>query len=152
MSIKDVYNSLASTYDQGHYNPKSTAEYVENKRLNQIYPYLERSSNMNVLDVACGTGTYISIAKKFGEETVGCDVSEMFRVCKEKCLLDTFVNNYHSRTFCRGINMLPFPTSSDPWVESVLNICYSPEDTLNRTPWMYASNKIFMALKKPEGE
>ncbi len=103
MNIKEIYDRRASEYDKEHFQPSSSAKYVEEKRLDLIHPYLKRSASLNLLDIACGTGTYLEIAKKFGADTVGCDISEnMVRICKKKGFDNVFINDYHALPFKDG--------------------------------------------------
>jgi ubiquinone/menaquinone biosynthesis C-methylase UbiE len=100
MDIKEVYDNLASTYDKDHFTPNSAMEYAEKRRMKLICSYLENSEDLRLLDVACGTGTYLSIAKEFGAEVVGCDVSkEMIQACRDKGLYSTMVNDYQNLPF-----------------------------------------------------
>jgi ubiquinone/menaquinone biosynthesis C-methylase UbiE len=103
MNIKEIYNRLANNYDENHFRQNSAAEYAEERRLDLICPYLKRSKSLKLLDVACGTGTYLGIAKKFGANAIGCDVSEnMVRICKSKGTDNVFVNDYHTLPFKDG--------------------------------------------------
>ncbi len=100
MNIKEIYNRLANNYDKNHFHPNSAAEYVEERRFDLICPYLKSSKSLRLLDVACGTGTYLELAKKFGADPVGCDISEnMVRICKNKGIDNVFVNDYHTLPF-----------------------------------------------------
>lgn len=103
MNIKEIYNRLANEYDKNHFHPNSAAEYAEERRFDLICPYLKKSKSLKLLDVACGTGTYLGIAKKFGADAVGCDISEnMVRICKNKGIDNVFVNDYHTLPFKDG--------------------------------------------------
>jgi len=103
MNIKEIYDSLASEYDKKHFQPSSSAKYVEERRLDLICPYLKRSKDSKLLDIACGTGTYLEIAKRFGADTVGCDISEnMVRICKKKGFDNVFINDYRVLPFKEG--------------------------------------------------
>jgi ubiquinone/menaquinone biosynthesis C-methylase UbiE len=95
---------------------------VERRRLSLISPYLKKSSGMRVLDVACGTGTYLKLAEDFGADVVGCDISEsMVRICKEKGLKALFINDYHylpfkDRTFDLALCVAAIPYSASPMI------------------------------------
>ncbi len=125
MNIKEIYDRLASEYDEKHFQPDSSARYVEERRLDLIYPYLKRSKGIKLLDIACGTGTYLEIAKKSGADTVGCDISEnMVCICKKKGFDNVFVNDYH---------MLPFKDDTFDLILCINAIHYSenPKEVLN---------------------
>jgi ubiquinone/menaquinone biosynthesis C-methylase UbiE len=103
MNIKEIYNRLANNYDKNHFSQNSAAKYAEERRFDLICPYLKRSKSLKLLDVACGTGTYLEIARKFGANAVGCDISEnMVRICKNKGINNVFVNDYHTLPFKDG--------------------------------------------------
>jgi ubiquinone/menaquinone biosynthesis C-methylase UbiE len=103
MNIKEIYNRLANNYDKNHFSQNSAAKYAEERRFDLICPYLKRSKSLKLLDVACGTGTYLEIARKFGANAVGCDISEnMIRICKNKGIDNVFVNDYHMLPFKDG--------------------------------------------------
>jgi ubiquinone/menaquinone biosynthesis C-methylase UbiE len=122
MNIKEIYDDLAYQYDRSHFYPGSAAEYVERRRLSLISPYLQKSSGMRVLDVACGTGTYLKLAEDFGADVVGCDISEsMVRICKKKGLKALFINDYHylpfkDRTFDLALCVAAIPYSASPMI------------------------------------
>ena len=98
--IKEIYDTLADEYDKIHFHPNSAAEYVERRRLNLIYPYLQKSKGLRILDVACGTGTYLAIGKRMGAEVFGCDISRnMTQICKDKGINNIFVADYHFLPF-----------------------------------------------------
>lgn len=123
--IKEIYNMLASEYDEKHFQQNSAAEYVEKKRLDLIYPYLQKLKSLRVLDVACGTGTYLTISEKNGAEVVGCDISKnMSQVCKNKGIDNSFIGNYH---------FLPFQDNTFDLVLCINAIHYSsnPEKVLS---------------------
>lgn len=103
MNIKEIYDRLANEYDKNHFHPDSAAKYAEERRCDLLYPYLKGTKNLKVLDIACGTGTYLGIAKGFGAEVVGCDISEnMIRICKDKGFDSVFINDYHTLPFKDG--------------------------------------------------
>ena len=103
MNIKKIYDRLANEYDKNHFHPDSAAKYAEERRYDLIYPHLKRAKNLKVLDIACGTGTYLEIAKRYGANVVGCDISEnMVRICKNKGLDNVFINDYHTLPFKDG--------------------------------------------------
>ncbi len=120
MNIKDIYDDLAHQYDQSHFYPGSAAEYVETRRLRLISPYLRKSSGLKVLDVACGTGTYLKMAEGFGADVVGCDLSEgMVRICRDKGLKSLFINDFHhlpfkDKTFDMALCVAAILYSSNP--------------------------------------
>jgi ubiquinone/menaquinone biosynthesis C-methylase UbiE len=120
MNIKEIYDDLACQYDRSHFYPGSAAEYVERRRLGLILPYLQRSSGMRVLDVACGTGNYLRLAEDFGAEVVGCDISEsMLKICRDKGLKALFINDYHylpfkDETFDLALCVAAIPYSTSP--------------------------------------
>lgn len=125
MNIKEIYDRRASDYDKEHFQPNSSAKYVEERRLDLINPYLKRSKDLKLLDIACGTGTYLEIAKKFGADTVGCDISEnMIRICKNKGFDNVFINDYHT---------LPFKDETFDLILCINAIHYSdnPKEVLN---------------------
>ena len=102
-NIKEIYDKFANTYDDAHFSPNSATDYVEKRRLGLIYPYLENVKALRVLDVACGTGTYLAQAQKNGAEVVGCDISEnIIRISKNKGLDNVIVNDYHTLPFKNG--------------------------------------------------
>jgi ubiquinone/menaquinone biosynthesis C-methylase UbiE len=76
MHIKEIYDRLANGYDRSHFHPDSAAKYAEERRYDLIYIHLKRARNLKVLDIACGTGTYLETAKIYGANVVGCDISE----------------------------------------------------------------------------
>ncbi len=123
VNIKEIYDGLAYQYDQSHFHPGSAAEYVERRRLNLIYPYLEISSGKRVLDVACGTGNYLKIAESFGAITVGCDISEsMVGICRDKGLKDLLVNDYHNLPFRDGTFDLALCVAAIPYSDHPLDV------------------------------
>lgn len=125
MNIKEIYNRIANDYDRNHFQPDSAAKYAEERRSDLMYPYLKSAKNLKVLDIACGTGTYLEMAKRFGANTVGCDISEsMIRICKNKGFDNVFVNDYHT---------LPFKDGTFDLVLCINAIHYSdnPEKVLN---------------------
>jgi ubiquinone/menaquinone biosynthesis C-methylase UbiE len=100
MNIMEIYDRLADEYDSNHFHPDSAAEYIEERRFDLICPYLKESKSLKLLDVACGTGTYLGVAEKFGANVVGCDISEnMVRICKNKGIDDVLINDYHTLPF-----------------------------------------------------
>ncbi len=122
MNIKEIYDDLACQYDSTHFFPGSAAEYVERRRLDLITPCLKRSGGRRVLDVACGTGTYLKLAEGFGAEVIGCDISKsMVSICKEKGLKSLFINDYH---------YLPFRDDTFDLALCVAAIPYSPNPTV----------------------
>ena len=99
-NIKEIYDTFANGYDETHYSSNSAAEYVEKRRLNLIYQYLQKSKGLRILDVACGTGTYLELAERIGAKVVGCDISKnMIQICKNKDINNTFVGDYHFLPF-----------------------------------------------------
>jgi SAM-dependent methyltransferase len=134
MKIKEIYNRLAYEYDNDHFYPNSAANYVEERRFDLIRPYLRESKNLRILDVSCGTGTYLGIARDLGANAVGCDVSEnMIAVCKNKGFDRVIINDYHS---------LPFKDSTFDLILCVNAIHYSddPETVLNEMRRVLADN------------
>jgi len=67
-NIKEIYTTFANKYDKIHFYPNSAAEYVEKRRLNLLYLYLQKSKGLRVLDVACGTGSLLDEFNKRGFE------------------------------------------------------------------------------------
>ena len=134
MKIKEIYNRLAYEYDKDHFYPNSAANYVEERRFDLIRPYLRESKNLRILDVSCGTGTYLGIASDLGTNAVGCDVSEdMIAVCKKKGFDRVIINDYHS---------LPFKDSTFDLILCINAIHYSdnPETVLNEMRRVLADN------------
>lgn len=137
-NIIEIYDIFASEYDKIHFHPNSAADYVEKKRFNLVYPYLQKSKGLMVLDVACGTGTHLAIAKKNGAEVVGCDMSKnMIRACKNKGVNNTFVGNYH---------FLPFKDKTFDLVLCINAIHYSsdPEKVLSEMRRVSSENGIIL--------
>lgn len=136
--VKEIYDMLAGKYDEEHFRQNSAAEYVEKRRLDLIYSYLQRSKGLRILDVAQGTGTYLEIAKRIGAEVVGCDISKnMSQICKNKGLDNTFVCNYQ---------FLPFQDKTFDLVLCINAIHYSsiPEQVLSEMRRILSDNGIIL--------
>lgn len=110
-SIKEIYNRNADNYDDLHFNPNSAAEYVEKKRLDLILPCIDKGKDLKILDVACGSGTYLLKYKEAGAITFGADITPNFtKVCRNIGLYNIVCADYH---------FLPFKSN---YFDMVLNI------------------------------
>lgn len=84
----DFYSRLAKYYDQMYAN--IDYEGAAN-RLHDIIQKYKQTTGNRLLDVACGTGTYIMHLKD-GYQVMGFDISEeMLSVAREKCPDTSFV-------------------------------------------------------------
>lgn len=137
-NIKEIYDIHASGYDDMHFHPNSAAEYVEKRRLNLIYPYLLNSKGLRVLDVACGTGTYLELAERIGTDVVGSDISKnMIQICKNKEINNTLVGDYH---------ILPFEDKTFDMILCINAIHYSnnPKKVLSEMGRILSNNGIIL--------
>ena len=137
-NIKGIYDIFAGEYDEAHFGPNSAAGYVEKRRQDLIYPYLQKSKGLRVIDVACGTGTYLAITERIGAKVVGCDISKnMIHVCKKKGLKNVSVGDYQK---------LPFEDGSFDLVLCINSIHYSnnPKKVLNEMSGVLIDDGIIL--------
>ena len=99
--ICTIYNRLGPSYDRDHLSPNTSAEYAEQRRMEQISLFFKNFKNSKVLDVACGTGNYLIMAKNNDAAmVVGSDISEsMIKCCLEKEVPYSLIGDYHSLPF-----------------------------------------------------
>lgn len=96
--IDNIYNRLGPFYDRDHFTPNTSAEYAEHRRADQLYKFMNNVKNSKVFDAACGTGTYLILAKNNDAiMTVGSDISKSMIKCSlGKNIPHLIIADYHN--------------------------------------------------------
>lgn len=122
--IKIYYNELASEYDYLRFN-NSYGRYIDSQEREILSRWLDNSRNQSVLDLACGTGRFLSFA------TTGLDVSpKMIEIAKTKHPAKEFIQasaahtSIDSGVYDTVFSLHLFMHLSQTKIQDILNECY----------------------------
>ena len=94
--------------------------------------------NRLVLDVGCGNGRYAFVARRFGAEVVGIDLSDVVDAA--------FSNTYN----LEGVHIVQSDAFRPPFPHGLFDIIYSI-GVLHHTPSAESATKGLVSLLKPDG-
>ena len=93
----ETFNKKAARYDQLHSKYGTPKWYIEKQRKECTLAMINKKGKL--LDVACGTGTYLLELSKYND-CFGIDISEnMIRQCRGKNINNVFIGNYENLPF-----------------------------------------------------
>lgn len=123
-TVRLYYDELASQYDCLRFN-NSYGRYIDSQEREILSRWLDNSQNQSVLDLACGTGRFLSFA------TAGLDVSpKMIEIARtkhpEKELIQASAarTSIDSGTYDTVFSLHLFMHLSQVKIQDILNECY----------------------------
>jgi ubiquinone/menaquinone biosynthesis C-methylase UbiE len=122
--LKLYYEDLASEYDRLRFN-NSYGHYIDSQEREILNRWLVSSQNQSVLDLACGTGRFLSLA------TAGLDLSaRMIEIAKTKHPYKTLIHASASQIpiesgkYDAVFALHLFMHLSDAKIQAIMNECY----------------------------
>ncbi len=91
-SMPPKFDDVASFYNDIYYgNADATAAIAGERHLRALARRLTLHAGQNLLDVACGTGDWLTVASRLGLSVAGADISERaIAVCRKRLPHGTF--------------------------------------------------------------
>jgi ubiquinone/menaquinone biosynthesis C-methylase UbiE len=114
---KEFYNNYATTYNELEHGVLIAED---DRRLNGLFnEFSNKSGNENYLDVGCGTGNLLKIAKVYFKRITGIDISEEMLKLSRK---------YTDELYCANAEAMPFEDNTFNVItaNSVLHHFYDP--------------------------
>jgi len=102
--LNDEHEQIADFYNNQYYG-KTTSPKPPSRHLKRLAETLCITAEDNVLDIACGTGEWLSVCGNMGADVSGVDISSRaITICQQRLPRGEFV--------CQAAETLPYPDES----------------------------------------